>query len=118
MGFFDKLLKAIGFEDENEETIEKPVKENKKKEKAPELTAKFDLRNQIKEEKASFKPNTQEEVEKIIEEYLTGKEIEVDLSAFILEDRMRALDFVSGAVFVLKGKIEKLEDGKYLLKRK
>jgi hypothetical protein len=48
MGIFDKLLRAIGFEDENQEKIETKTEDKiieKKKDKNVKINSKFDLKN-------------------------------------------------------------------------
>ncbi len=118
MGIFDKLLKAIGFDDESEEKIEtKPIE--KKKEQNINVNSKFDLKNfqeKIIEEK-EYLPKTQEEIEEIARTFINGTDVNVDFSQFPEIDKMRALDFLSGIVFALNGKMEKINKTSYLLKK-
>lgn len=118
MGFFDKFLKAIGFENVDEEQKEEKQKKQKK------TSAKFDLRNKnIKEEKQEQKsievntPKEQADVEKIALSLASGENMLVNLSNFSEEDKIRALDFLSGCAFVLKFKIKQIEENLYLISK-
>jgi cell division inhibitor SepF len=122
MGFFDKILKAVGFEDSEAES---KIKEKKdKKEKNLNVNSKFDLKNYEEKNEdllrveSCFNPSTQEDVEVIARSLIKGENARVDFSAFNYEDKKRALDFLSGVVFALDGEIEKLEGSIYLLKNK
>lgn len=127
MGFFDKLIKAVGFEGEDtEEIVEEQIIEKKKKE-IP-VNAKFELNKKkprnneknievVKENKEVlvFAPKKQEEVEEMIEYVSQEQNAIINFSNFSENDKVHALDFVSGAVFVLKGKIQKIEKNIYLI---
>lgn len=117
MGIFDKLLKAIGFEDENEISEERPA-EKRQKEKL-EINSKFNLKNAETEEKKerieNFTPQSQSDIEKIALEIKNGVKAVVDFSGFAESDRVRALDFLSGVVFILGGNIKKIDKIIYLL---
>lgn len=123
MGIFDKIMKAIGFEDEDIETSKKDEPIIEKKEKKVIINSKFDLKS-IKEEgiienKLQFcNPKAQFDIEEIVKKLIKGCDIKVDFSEFSEIDKIRALDFLSGAVFVLDGKIEKVDKNIYLLKNK
>lgn len=131
MGFFDKILSAIGFENDDE-TSSKPSKEKKSK-KENITNAKFDLsKNQEpqdkelsrfgsnKQEKKEedlevFTPETQSEIENILIKVKNGENVLINLSAFSDEDRIRALDFVSGALFILQKNIKRVEGTLFLI---
>ncbi|MDD4110287.1 MAG: cell division protein SepF [Clostridia bacterium] len=119
MGIFDKLLKAIGFEDkDNGEIIEK-TPEKVKKDRNISINSKFNLKDiekqDIIEEKLYF-PKTQEDIEIIARDLSNGNNVKVNFIEFAEEDRIRALDFLSGVIYILNGEIEKLEKTIYLLK--
>ena len=131
MGFFDKILSAIGFENDDE-TSSKPSKEKKSK-KENITNAKFDLsknqesqdkelsrfgnnRQEKKEEDLEvFTPETQSEIENILIKVKNGENVLINLSAFSDEDRIRALDFVSGALFILQKNIKRVEGTLFLI---
>jgi FtsZ-interacting cell division protein YlmF len=135
MGFLDRLLKTIGFEeDENKTYQEGVIKDKKRKDKEPNIHAKFDLKKQKNEVKKddeelkedarsdqqqyeikSYAPKTQSEIEEIVSKLEMGESLIVNMSNFPENNRIRALDFISGAVFILKGKIRMLDKNTYLL---
>lgn len=126
MGIFDKLLKAIGFEDENAEKTEiksKNNKKEKKKEKNININSKFDLKNleedQVSEEKeiVAYIVKVQTDVEEIANKLKNGESVMVDFNKFAEGDKIRALDFLSGVSFILNGKIEKINKNTYFLKK-
>lgn len=125
MGIFDKLLRAIGFEDENQEKIEVKNEDktiDKKKDKNVKINSKFDLKNleeeTLPEEKEveTCEPATQSDVEEIANKLVSGFNVMANFIKFSDNDRMRALDFLSGVLFILKGEIEKIDKTTYLFK--
>lgn len=123
MKFFDKFLKAIGFEDEDEKEEKQEIKQKeeteKKKEKKQELpSAKFNLKEIKTEQNAqnAYFPESQSEIEDIVQYFAKGENATVDLSKFGDEDRAHALDFFSGAAFALGGQVKKTGESIYLLK--
>lgn len=111
MGIFDNFLKSIGFEDE-EEIEEETLKEVKKEKKHELPMAKFNLK-EIKQEKNTYFPTSQEEVEQIVKIFSKGENLIVELSKFEEEDRVHALDFLSGAAYALGGSIKKMHKTNY-----
>ena len=134
MGFFDKLLSAIGFENEDEaEVITKQKKE--KKQKSNLTAAKFDLsqekeeskelsrfgavkREETEENLKVYSPDTQTEIEQILLRVKNGENVLLNLTNFSDEDRIRALDFISGALFVLNKTIKRVENNLFLISNK
>ena len=115
MGIFDKFLKAIGFEDENEIVEEeKPKTKKEKKQEIP--TAKFNLKGQKTEEKTYF-PQNQSEIELIIKSFSKSDSIVVDFSKYTQEERENAISFISGATFALGGTVKKVGEHTYLMSR-
>ena len=113
MGFFDKFLKAIGFEEDTEEDVVEEKEITKKKEKKQQLTtAKFDLREK-KTDPKTYYPSSQEDIEEIVGFYSSGENVNVDVSKFSDEDREHIVDFLSGATCALKGQIKKVDNDLY-----
>ena len=115
MGFFDKFLRALGFD--NDEADEKEPKKNKNS----DLTnSKFDLSKVESEEKAEevkvFNPQTQEEIQDCLTKIENTKEAYINLENFSSEDEVRALDFISGALFILKKSIKRVDSNLFIIK--
>lgn len=60
-------------------------------------------------------PKSQAEVQAIIENVRLGKTVIVNVSGFNATDRVRSLDFMAGAIYVLKGRIQSLEGNLFIL---
>lgn len=130
MGFFDKILSAIGFESDDNEP--KPSKEKKNK-KEQITSAKFNLsksqepeskelsrfgntkREKTEEELEVFSPETQTDIENILTKVKNGDNALINLAAFSDEDRIRALDFISGALFIMEKNIKRIEGTLFLI---
>jgi len=118
VSFFDKILKGLGFEGEDEitEKKEKP----KKIEKETKVSNQFNLQelnnNQKQEKKAvEISPQNQEGVQSAIDFLKAGKSVRIDLSAFGENDIFRAMDFVWGACYCLGANIKKINETTFLL---
>lgn len=121
MGIFDKLLRAIGFEDEKNIERKEKSPEKVKKDKNISVNSKFnlkDIENQEIINEKFYTPKTQEDIELIARDLANGSNVKVDFVEFSEEDKIRALDFLSGVIYVINGDIEKLEKTIYLLKNK
>lgn len=111
MGFFNKVFSFMGFEDEQ------PKQEPKQKRQAPsKINASFEL-------KAKGKKENKIETIKLKEEADIGGFIDIvkesgaavaDLSGFDKDKKIRAFDFISGAIFALEGQIEKVKANVYV----
>lgn len=130
MGFFDKILSAIGFESDDNEP--KPSKEKKNK-KEQITSAKFNLsksqepeskelsrfgntkQEKTEEELEVFSPETQTDIENILTKVKNGDNALINLAAFSDEDRIRALDFISGALFIMEKNIKRIERTLFLI---
>jgi len=110
MGFFNTILKGLGFEGEEEP---KKTKEKKKKEK-PVKAGHYSL-EEVENNIIEMRPKTQEEVHKTIDLLRKEGKVIVDLSAFGEIDKNLALQFLSGAVYAFNGEIFVTDDGKYKL---
>lgn len=130
MGFFDRILSAIGFESDDD--APKPSKEKKNK-KEQITSAKFDLskrqepeskelsrfgkskQEKTEEELEVFSPETQTDIENILTKVKNGDNALINLAAFSNEDRIRALDFISGALFIMEKNIKRIEGTLFLI---
>ena len=112
--YFEKEKQKILIE--TEKTV---IKAEKKKEKKQELpSAKFNLKEIKTEQNAqnAYFPESQSEIEDIVQYFAKGENATVDLSKFDDEDRAHALDLFSGAAFALGGQVKKTGESIYLLK--
>lgn len=139
MGFLDKILKGLGFEDEEPEVIKEPKnKEKKDKKKKGNITASFDL-NQMESE-SEFKDESIDKNEKVIKKSSSsqtdfemfkvkcqtdiqncvlrlkdGARILVNIEELGESDFVRSLDFLTGAVYALGLKMQKIDEKLYLI---
>ena len=118
MKFFDKLFKAIGFDEREFEQEEENLGEGKnlkqKRENVVLPNAKFNLKEKRKE--PLFKtPQTQEEIESLVLLFKEGEELSINLEKFDEEDKTRVLDFLFGAAFALGGSLKKTGENSYLM---
>lgn len=118
MKFFDKLFRAIGFEEEEiEEEQDISLNKNKTKVKKKEViipNAKFNLKEKPKEIK-TFYPQSQEEVEELVNIFKNNEDIIINIDKFVDEDKTRVLDFLFGAAFALEGELKKKDNDLYLM---
>ena len=106
MKLLDKIYKALGFESE-EGSKEKYKKSN-------ETSANFVLDgNHHKRLEPTRKPMSQLQVQEVLDEFKRTKVMIIDFSGFSFENKVRAVDFVSGAVFALEGEMKRLEEDKF-----
>lgn len=117
MGFFDKILKAIGFESVEEESTKKPKKESV-------TSSKFNLKNKSTkktteedEEIEMYSPKNQAELENVISVFENGESALVNFANFSEYDKNDAIIFLSGAVFALKYKMKKIQGNLYLISK-
>ena len=119
MGFFSKVLKGLGFEDDKPQKP-KATEQQNKNEVTYNIGAQYDLttkNDEPKEKKQTqeFCPTSQVEVQKIVEFLREEDGAIVDLSKLSSQDYIRALDFLSGAIYVKCGKIQRLDGKKFML---
>lgn len=114
MGFFNGLLKGLGFESEKKDIEEK--KENPSKETHINIGngARYDLTKVKQKSTKLLIPHSQVEVQQVVDE-LKKEPLNVDLSNLEIKDYVRALDFLSGAVYALGGKIVKIKEKVFFL---
>ena len=118
MGLFDKFLRALGFDGEEEK--EKEVKKNKN---ADITNSKFNLskvqeneEETAEEETKVFTPETQEDIQDCLTKIENTNESYINLENFSDEDQIRALDFISGALFILKKSIKRVDAKLFIIK--
>lgn len=118
MKFFDKLFKAIGFDEREFEQEEENLGEGKnlkqKRENVVLPNAKFNLKEKRRELLAKS-PQTQEEIESLVLLFKEGEELSINLEKFDKEDKTRVLDFLFGAAFALGGSLKKTGENSYLM---
>lgn len=118
MKFFDKLFKAIGFDEREFEQEEENLGEGKnlkqKRENVVLPNAKFNLKEKRRELLAKS-PQTQEEIEDLVLLFKEGEELSINLEKFDEEDKTRVLDFLFGAAFALGGSLKKTGENSYLM---
>ena len=118
MKFFDKLFKAIGFDEREFEQEEENLVEGKnlkkKRENVVLPNAKFNLKEKRRELLAKS-PQTQEEIESLVLLFKGGEELSINLEKFDEEDKTRVLDFLFGAAFALGGSLKKTGENSYLM---
>lgn len=143
MSFFSKILKGLGFEEE--EQAPKQKKEKKKKEKSkPVINASFDLEKEVlehkpvqpAEEQPTFEqeqPTVQQqpvnnsfsldiikvinqiEVQNVVSKIKRGEKVIINMSALNGQDLTRSLDFLTGAVFALNKTIQKVDNSIFII---
>lgn len=107
MGFLNGLLKGLGFEVEKKE---KPhIKEEKESKAYKNAGLEIDL-STIKSQPQIFAPNTEQDVQNLVDILKTGEAITIDLKNFSDSEYIRSLDFLSGAIYTLNGKIKKVSE--------
>ena len=132
MGFFDWVMKGLGFEDKG-----KKDKSKTKTEVQDDKYADFNLHERVAGETNSIssmqtanfssfglqaesniimvEPKTHKEIQQVVDYLKQGQSIAVNLEAIADSDRMRILDFLSGAIYGLNGSIHRLHGDLFLL---
>ena len=113
MGFFNGLLRGLGFEGQTNPN--KEIKVEKQNSAYENKGAEFDLKSMPeKKEQKQFVPLSETDVQNIVDVMKTGADVSVNLEKMGSKEYMRALDFMSGAIYVLGGKIRKIAEKTYL----
>lgn len=111
MGFLNGLMKSLGFESDSK-------KQNTKQEEEKEIVtnkAEYDLTNiSQNEDIKEFRPQTQVEIQDIVNLLKNDEVVCVNLQDFDKANYTRALDFLSGAIYVLNGKIKRNGDKTFI----
>lgn len=113
MGIFNSLLKGLGFEDDvenvkNNESYKQDIIYNKK----TDTNRKNDvsINNLI-----VYSPKSNNDVKMLIDFLVEGKATIVNLGNLKPVERTRILDFLSGAVYAQKGKINRLQNDLFVI---
>ena len=135
MGFFNWMMRGLGFENDEEKskvkTATKTVDQDDKyaefnlHEKASTQDIKTDTLpssttfNQFGIQTTSdiviIDPKTKSEIQQVIDFLKQGQSVAVNLEHIADEDRMRILDFLSGAIYGLNGSIHRWYGDLFLL---
>ncbi len=111
MGFFNGLMKSLGFESDSKK---QNVEQHETKENVSNK-AEYDLTNiPQNEEVKEFRPQTQVEIQDIVNLLKNDEVVSVNLQDFDSANYTRALDFLSGAIYVLNGKIKRNGDKTFI----
>lgn len=117
MGFFNGILKSLGFEGENAEKVKSEKSDVVKKPVMPTAVYSLDESKRSKKnaEYKTFVPKNQQEVQSVIANLKKGEVVLVDFEHFADADIIRALDFLSGVICTISGKIQKVNSRRYIL---
>lgn len=142
MSFFSKLLKGLGFEEDEQEQKPKQPKVKKEKPK-PVINASFDLEKEdieksaqieekiiepqeeariVEEQKSTtsfsldiIKVTNQVEVQEVVTKIKKGEKVIINMSALCGADLTRSLDFLTGAVFALDKAMQKVDNSIFII---
>ena len=104
MGFLNGFLKGLGFESQSGETDLKDKSVTYKTN-----SVEYNLNDIVEQQEEKIHtPQNQEEVQSIVDRLKQGCPVTVNFEQLSNSDFIRALDFMSGATYVLNGKIKKL----------
>lgn len=118
MGLINSFLKGLGFEG-NPSTKPTKNKEESNNTAYNSAGANFDLTAlQEKKEIIVFTPKNEVEVQELVDKLKNGEDVTVDLQFLQEKELIRALDFMSGAIYVLNGKIKKVGNKTYFFCQK
>ena len=107
MGFFDKIMKGLGFE-----TKDEPKKVKEKPKKKAVGTYELEAYEEEKLEKLqAFFVKSQKDLNKVIEMVSENEKVLLNFSSFPRRDYEKAISYLEGACFALKALIERAEDG-------
>ena len=118
-GIFNRILDAVGLEEEEyedealmddeenfyEEEFEEPEEEPRATRRRSKIVA---MPSSAKMRMLVFQPNSYEEAESIIDNLKARKPVIMNLDELEVELAQRILDFVGGAVYSLNGDIKKV----------
>lgn len=113
MGIFNSLLKGLGFEDSDEENQnnynydDDIIKKEDAKQSKPESV---NLNNLV-----IYSPKSNNDVKKLVDCLKKGEACIINLDSLKTVEQTRILDFLSGAVYAISGKINKLQNNLFVL---
>lgn len=115
MKFFDKFLALLGFESKEQE-VQDEIKQTKKKAKNLTLNSNFNLQSNTHHKRlpATRNISSQDQVSLVLDELKEKSAIIIDISGFEKSMKIRAYDFICGAIYALGGQMKKLDTNKYL----
>lgn len=136
MGFFNKILKGIGFEGEEEEISEK--QKVKKQKNNNNVTASFNLQELTEDGENKIQENVQEndssqtditpnlgievikllnqtDAQSVVLKIKNGQKIIINLENLSGVDITRSLDFLTGAVYALNLSMQKIDEKIYII---
>lgn len=113
MGIFNSLLKGLGFEDDDSSNKEYNYDDDIVK------TNNNNVNNGAKSVNLNnlviYSPKNNNDVKKLVDCLLRNEACIINLESLKEIEQTRILDFLSGAVYALKGKINKLQTNLYVL---
>ena len=132
MGFFNRILHRLGFEDKDDK------KKKSKTDVADDKYANFNLHERVAGETNNFEsmptatnfnsfgiqtesniimvePKTHKEIQQVIDYLKQGQSVAVNLEGISSADSERILDFLSGAIYGLNGSIHRWHGDLFLL---
>lgn len=113
MGIFNSLLRTIGFEDEN------PAKEQSHEADIIQVAPKNESKQQSKNVNVSslivYSPKSNNDVKTLVDCLRKGESCIVNLGNLKPTEQTRILDFLSGGVYALGGKINRLQNNLYVV---
>ena len=134
MGFFNWMMRGLGFENNEEKSKSKGTKvavqddkysefnlhekvtgEEIKTDTLPSSTTFNQFGIQTASDIVIVEPKTKSEIQQVIDYLKQGQSVAVNLENIADEDRMRILDFLSGAIYGLNGSIHRWYGDLFLL---
>lgn len=112
MNMLDKFLNVLGFE--GQEDVQKNKKTKSKR--GNPVASSFNLKKSTHSKRlpATRVLSSQDQVIDVLEELTKKGSIIIDISGFDKDSKIRAFDFISGAVYAYGGQMEKIQTGKYI----
>ena len=107
MGFFDKIMRGLGFETKEEP---KQVVEKSKKRKVGTYELEAYEEEKLETLQAIF-VKSQKDINRVIDMVEEREKVLINFSSFPRKSYEKALAFLEGACYALKAQLEKAEDG-------
>jgi cell division inhibitor SepF len=133
MGFGDWLMRGLGFDSKKKEkvAVEEPVEDkyanfNMHIKQGGEATSEnTPIRNNFQTDAFNnigmrdnliiYCPTSMKEIQSAVDCLRQNQSVMLDLEKISEEDRMRVLDFISGAIYGLNGSIHRFKDDSFVL---
>lgn len=114
MGFFNTLLKGLGFDDDSQNNEKQQVDFSQdiiyKKDETKSQKNNVSINNLI-----VYSPKSNNDVKMLLDFLMEGKASIVNLGNLKPVEKTRILDFLSGGVYAVKGKINRLQNDLYVI---